>query len=84
MRVVQTAQPTIELCWDCWEANGGTCESNGVHDGVHHMCPARFDVTMCGATRCPQCGSESNWGPATETDIDSLYAEAWGISDPSA
>lgn len=86
MGIVETAQPTIELCWDCWKANGGTCDFDSPHDGFgisDHVCPSRKSTTMIGKVKCPQCGTTVEWIAATEEHIDSLYAEAWGISDPS-
>jgi hypothetical protein len=55
------------------------CEFTHPHD---HPCGRRV---IEGVTVCPHCGRPDGdpacqcWRPATEADLDALYAEAWGI-----
>lgn len=65
----------------------GLCEPNPPcefqHPHPEHPCGRKDDGYM-GKTRCTQCGAVGEWREATESDLDSLYAEAWGIPDPGA
>jgi hypothetical protein len=58
------------------------------HPHPDHPCGRQI---IDGVTRCsycgnfdgsPECKTAGCWQPATEADVDSLYLEAWGLTEP--
>lgn len=62
-------------------ATPGTCDFD--HPHPEHPCAKQI---IEGVTCCIYCGNLDGdpacrcWRPATESDVDALFAEAWGIA----
>lgn len=78
---INTTTPKEILCNDC---DPVICEIDGHPNHPDSPCGRHVpkgQENYLGPTICPNCQVTGSWEPATEADVDSLYAEAWGIAD---